>query len=176
MEISFESLVTWLKYAPWMEPLCLSFANFANVRQQLKRIGLTIASLNQGCEEMKRHISVAHRETAPVLQESAELLKQKDQVESKQQLLKAFNTHSSSNINSTRPTGHAAVHREQLINSTKYLRSDQRLWWRLGLMIKLMCSKKYAGRMHRSLQQDRNREHRKKDETALPDFPTKKFP
>lgn len=93
MEISFESLVTWLKYAPWMEPLCLSFANFANVRQQLKRIGLTIASLNQGCEEMKRHISVAHRETAPVLQESAELLKQKDQVESKQQLLKAFNTH-----------------------------------------------------------------------------------
>lgn len=42
---------------------------------------------------MKRHISAAHQETAPVLQESAELMKQKDQVESKQQLLKAFNTH-----------------------------------------------------------------------------------
>lgn len=42
---------------------------------------------------MKRHISAAHQETAPVLQESAELMKQKDQVECKQQLLKAFNTH-----------------------------------------------------------------------------------
>jgi hypothetical protein len=42
---------------------------------------------------MKRHISAAHQETAPVLQESAELMSQRDQVESKQQLLKAFNAH-----------------------------------------------------------------------------------
>jgi hypothetical protein len=42
---------------------------------------------------MKRHISVAHQETAPVLEEASELLKQKDQVENKQLLLKAFNTH-----------------------------------------------------------------------------------
>jgi hypothetical protein len=61
--------------------------------QQLKRIGLTIVSLNNGCEELKRHISAAHQETAPVLQESAELMQQKEQVESKQQLLKAFNSH-----------------------------------------------------------------------------------
>lgn len=61
--------------------------------QQLKRIGLTIASLTQGCEEMKRHITAAHQETAPVLEEASELMKQKDQVESKQQLLKAFNAH-----------------------------------------------------------------------------------
>ncbi|KAH6677197.1 oligomeric Golgi complex subunit 6 [Halenospora varia] len=66
---------------------------FGQVAEQLKRIGLTIASLNQGCEEMKRHISSAHQETAPVLQEASELMKQKDQVESKQQLLKAFNAH-----------------------------------------------------------------------------------
>lgn len=39
---------------------------------------------------MKRHISAAHRETAPVLEEASELLKQKVQVEDKQQLLKAF--------------------------------------------------------------------------------------
>lgn len=42
---------------------------------------------------MKRHISAAHQETAPVLQESAELMNQKSQIESKQQLLKAFNAH-----------------------------------------------------------------------------------
>lgn len=61
--------------------------------KQLKRIGLTIASLSQGCEEMKRHISAAHQETAPVLEEASELMKQKDQVEAKEQLLKAFNAH-----------------------------------------------------------------------------------
>jgi hypothetical protein len=42
---------------------------------------------------MKRHISTAHQETAPVLEEASELMKQKDQVENKQQLLKAFNAH-----------------------------------------------------------------------------------
>ena len=42
---------------------------------------------------MKRHISAAHLETAPVLEEASELMKQKEQVESKQQLLKAFNAH-----------------------------------------------------------------------------------
>lgn len=61
--------------------------------QQLKRIGLTIASLSQGCEEMKKHISAAHRDTAPVLQEASELMQQKDQVQAKQELLKAFNAH-----------------------------------------------------------------------------------
>ncbi|KAG9232344.1 oligomeric Golgi complex subunit 6 [Amylocarpus encephaloides] len=66
---------------------------FGHVAEQLKRIGLTIASLNQGCEEMKRHISSAHQETAPVLEEASELMKQKTQVEGKQQLLKAFNAH-----------------------------------------------------------------------------------
>ncbi|CZS98370.1 related to COG6-conserved oligomeric golgi complex [Rhynchosporium agropyri] len=66
---------------------------FGHVAEQLKRIGLTIASLNQGCEEMKRHISAAHLETAPVLEEAFELMKQKEQVESKQQLLRAFNAH-----------------------------------------------------------------------------------
>ncbi|KAF4637928.1 hypothetical protein G7Y89_g143 [Cudoniella acicularis] len=66
---------------------------FGRVAEQLKRIGLTIASLNEGCEEMKKHIQSAHQETAPVLQEASELMKQKNQVESKQQLLKAFNTH-----------------------------------------------------------------------------------
>ncbi|CAG8975911.1 hypothetical protein HYALB_00006528 [Hymenoscyphus albidus] len=66
---------------------------FGHVAEQLKRIGLTIASLNQGCEEMKRHISSAHQETAPVLEEALELMNKKSQVERKQQLLTAFNAH-----------------------------------------------------------------------------------
>ncbi|KAH8819687.1 oligomeric Golgi complex subunit 6 [Xylogone sp. PMI_703] len=66
---------------------------FGHVAEQLKRIGSTIASLNKGCEEMKRHILAAHQETTPVLEEASELLKQKDSVEAKQQLLKAFNAH-----------------------------------------------------------------------------------
>ncbi|KAG9240397.1 oligomeric Golgi complex subunit 6 [Calycina marina] len=66
---------------------------FGHVAEQLKRIGLTVASLNRGCEEMKLHISAAHLETSPVLEEASELLKQKEQVETKQKLLKAFNAH-----------------------------------------------------------------------------------
>jgi hypothetical protein len=42
---------------------------------------------------MKRHISAANQETAPVLEEASDLMKQKEQVESKQQLLNAFNSH-----------------------------------------------------------------------------------
>lgn len=42
---------------------------------------------------MKRHISAAQQETAPVLEEASELMKQKEQVEAKQQLLRAFNAH-----------------------------------------------------------------------------------
>ncbi|APA13436.1 hypothetical protein sscle_11g082060 [Sclerotinia sclerotiorum 1980 UF-70] len=66
---------------------------FGHVAEQLKRIGLTIATLNQGCEEMKRHISAAHQETAPVLQEASELMKQQEQMQAKQELLNAFNAH-----------------------------------------------------------------------------------
>src|ERR1700680_2799149 len=88
MGISFENLVTWPKYG-FFKLEC----SLLTLLQQLKRIGLTIASLNQGCEEMKRHISAAHQETAPVLEEASELMKQKEQVEAKQQLLKAFNAH-----------------------------------------------------------------------------------
>jgi hypothetical protein len=61
--------------------------------QQLRRIGVTIASLSQGCEEMKRHITAARQETAPVLEEASALINQKDQVEAKKQLLTAFNSH-----------------------------------------------------------------------------------
>lgn len=42
---------------------------------------------------MKRHITAAHQETVPVLEEATELMKQKEQVELKQDLLRAFNAH-----------------------------------------------------------------------------------
>lgn len=42
---------------------------------------------------MRQHISAAHRETAPVLQEATSLMSRKKEVETKQQLLDAFNKH-----------------------------------------------------------------------------------
>jgi hypothetical protein len=42
---------------------------------------------------MRRHINAAHQETAPVLDEATDLMSQRDQVETKQQLLQAFNKH-----------------------------------------------------------------------------------
>jgi hypothetical protein len=61
--------------------------------QQLRRIGHTISNLNQGCEEMRRNVNAAHRETAPALEEASALLAQREQNETKQQLLQAFNAH-----------------------------------------------------------------------------------
>lgn len=42
---------------------------------------------------MRRHIAAAHQETAPALEEAADIMSQKDQVEKKQQILEAFNSH-----------------------------------------------------------------------------------
>lgn len=42
---------------------------------------------------MKTHIAAANHETAPVVEETASLMNQKRQVETKQQILKAFNAH-----------------------------------------------------------------------------------
>jgi hypothetical protein len=42
---------------------------------------------------MRRHINAAHRETAPVLEEVSVSLSHKEHIETKQQLLQAFNTH-----------------------------------------------------------------------------------
>jgi hypothetical protein len=42
---------------------------------------------------MRRHLKAAHKETAPVLEEASDLLSQKTQLETKQELLHAFNSH-----------------------------------------------------------------------------------
>lgn len=62
-------------------------------RQQLKRIGATINNLNKCCEDMRQHVTAARQENAPVLEEASTLLAQKQDLETKKQLLDAFNKH-----------------------------------------------------------------------------------
>ncbi|KFZ10000.1 hypothetical protein V501_05386 [Pseudogymnoascus sp. VKM F-4519 (FW-2642)] len=71
----------------------LVIKEFGHVAEQLRRIGQSIANLNQGCEEMRRHITAAHQETAPVLDEASDLMARKKDVEMKQKLLQAFSAH-----------------------------------------------------------------------------------
>ncbi|PWY94400.1 oligomeric Golgi complex subunit 6 [Aspergillus sclerotioniger CBS 115572] len=67
--------------------------DFGLVAEQLKRIGTVISNLNQTCEEMRKHIVSARQETTPVLEEASALMKQKQEAETKQQLLEAFTQH-----------------------------------------------------------------------------------
>lgn len=62
-------------------------------RQQLKRIGTTINSLNKCCEGMRQQVTAARQENAPLLEEASTLLVQKQELETKKQLLDAFNRH-----------------------------------------------------------------------------------
>ncbi|PGH00311.1 hypothetical protein AJ79_08242 [Helicocarpus griseus UAMH5409] len=67
--------------------------DFGKVAEQLTRIGTVISSLNNACEEMRKHITLATQETAPVLEEATTLMSQRQEVETKQQLLDAFSKH-----------------------------------------------------------------------------------
>ncbi|KAF5588130.1 oligomeric golgi complex subunit 6 [Fusarium subglutinans] len=68
-------------------------AEFGRVAEQLRRIKTTIDKLNNGYEDMKSQVVVAHRQTLPALSEASSLLEQKRQVEVKQELLGAFKKH-----------------------------------------------------------------------------------
>ncbi|KAJ6090184.1 hypothetical protein N7486_008999 [Penicillium sp. IBT 16267x] len=67
--------------------------DFGKVAEQLKRIGSVITTLNQTCDEMRKHISLAKQETTPVLEEATVLMAQKKDTEMKQRLLIAFEKH-----------------------------------------------------------------------------------
>ncbi|KAI9723648.1 MAG: hypothetical protein M1812_000948 [Candelaria pacifica] len=67
--------------------------DFGQVAEQLKRIGSTIASLQRCCQDMRQHVSMAHLETAPILEEASSLVEQRQQVDTKQRLLDAFTAH-----------------------------------------------------------------------------------
>lgn len=66
---------------------------FGHVAEQLKRIGTAINSLNKCCEDMRHHVTAARHESAPVLKEASTLLVQKQELETKKQLLDAFTKH-----------------------------------------------------------------------------------
>ena len=59
----------------------------------MKDIGITINALNKFCENMRQHVALARQENAPVLEDASALLDQRREVETKKQLLEAFNEH-----------------------------------------------------------------------------------
>ena len=59
----------------------------------MKHIGTTIQSLNRSCEDMRQHLAAARQENAPILEEASTLLVQKQELQTKGQLLDAFNKH-----------------------------------------------------------------------------------
>ncbi|KAJ5391313.1 hypothetical protein N7509_006803 [Penicillium cosmopolitanum] len=67
--------------------------DFGKVAEQLKRIGSVISTLNQTCDEMRKHIGQAKQDTTPVLEEAGALMAQRKETETKQQLLDAFSKH-----------------------------------------------------------------------------------
>ncbi len=68
-------------------------AEFGRVAEQLRRIGSTIDTLNKSYQEMQGHVTAAHGATSSTLEEANVLLTRRRNVETKQQLLKAFREH-----------------------------------------------------------------------------------
>ncbi|KAL8797432.1 MAG: hypothetical protein Q9195_000248 [Heterodermia aff. obscurata] len=66
---------------------------FATVAERLRRVGHTISRLNICCDSMHQQLIAAHRENAPILEETSMLLTQRQESETKKQLLEAFNQH-----------------------------------------------------------------------------------
>ncbi|KAF4554524.1 Conserved oligomeric Golgi complex subunit 6-like protein [Elsinoe fawcettii] len=67
--------------------------DFGQVAQQLRRVGAALDSLNKTCSTIRTHVNAARKETAPMLDENETLTAQRQEAETKQQLLAAFNTH-----------------------------------------------------------------------------------
>ncbi|KAI1735166.1 oligomeric Golgi complex subunit 6 [Xylaria scruposa] len=68
-------------------------SEFGRVADQLRRIGATVERLNRSYQEMKSHVAASHEATAATIEEASSLMTQKKNVETKQQLLKAFREH-----------------------------------------------------------------------------------
>ncbi|KAI0098841.1 oligomeric complex COG6 [Nemania sp. FL0031] len=66
---------------------------FGRVADQLRRIGATIDRLNKSYQDMKNHVTASHEATRATIDEASSLMTQKKNVETKQQLLKAFREH-----------------------------------------------------------------------------------
>ncbi|KAI1385265.1 oligomeric Golgi complex subunit 6 [Hypoxylon trugodes] len=66
---------------------------FGRVAEQLRRIGTTIDKLNKSYQEMRGHVTTAHESTSTMLEEASSLMTQRRNIETKQQVLKAFREH-----------------------------------------------------------------------------------
>ncbi|KAI2779337.1 oligomeric Golgi complex subunit 6 [Daldinia loculata] len=66
---------------------------FGRVAEQLRRIGTTINKLNKNYQEMRGHATAAHESTSSILEEASSLMTQRKNIETKQQVLKAFHEH-----------------------------------------------------------------------------------
>ena len=64
-----------------------------SIHQRLRRIGSTIADLNERCDRMQQHVAAARHETAPILEDVSTLLVQRQELHTKTELLRAFNKH-----------------------------------------------------------------------------------
>jgi len=115
---------------------------------------------------LKRHISAAYLETSPVLEEASELLKQKEQVEARQKLLKAFNAHfimAEEDIATLTSTAEPVNDRFfSVLNRAKKIQNDCEILLgaenqRLGLEIMEQTSKTVNGafqKLHRWIQRE----------------------
>ncbi|KAI1105410.1 oligomeric Golgi complex subunit 6 [Jackrogersella minutella] len=66
---------------------------FGRVAEQLRRIGTTIEKLNKNYQDMRGHVTAAHHSTSSMLDEASSLMTQRRNIETKQQVLKAFREH-----------------------------------------------------------------------------------
>lgn len=62
-------------------------------RQQLRRVGALLDTLNTTVDSMRSHIHAARQETAAVLEDAGELISRKQDTEAKSTLLTAFTSH-----------------------------------------------------------------------------------
>ncbi|KAF7503350.1 hypothetical protein GJ744_003956 [Endocarpon pusillum] len=102
--------------------------DFGVVVEQLERVGTMIADLNKTCEDMRTQIHKAQQESGSLLEEASTLTAQQQAVETKQQLLNAFNSHfivSEDDLttltNSTEPVDDRFF---QIMNRVKQVRKD----------------------------------------------------
>ncbi|XDG04863.1 hypothetical protein ABKA04_004478 [Annulohypoxylon sp. FPYF3050] len=66
---------------------------FGRVAEQLRRIGTTIDKLNKSYQDMRGHVTASHELTSSILEEASSLMTQRRNIETKQQVLKAFRDH-----------------------------------------------------------------------------------
>ena len=68
-------------------------SSLAEGSQQLRQIGSALTNLNSCCETLRRHLEAARRDNAPIVDDASTLLAQRQDSDSKKQLLNLFQNH-----------------------------------------------------------------------------------